>query len=196
MEEEVEIEYKNTLSPTEYQTLINEFEDCEQRIKHLHNMYYDTADRQLKARGMGLRIRQADNYQHLTLKVRQADQEMWEYTEILSVEEVTASLAQGRPVIKESLKQVLNQAGITWQSLEMIGHFQTLRRELPYQGQLLVLDACQFDHYQDYELEMEVNNSQKGWQIFQNFLEERQIERRPAAVKVARMQATVPDYTF
>lgn len=196
MEEALEIEYKNILSPAEYQDLVGEFEECQQRIKHLHNSYYDTADRKLKAKGMGLRIRQADHYQHLTLKVHQADQEMLEYTEKLTAKELEQSRSQERPVPKKELENVLAQAGIAWQDLEMIGHFQTLRREIPYKGQLVVLDACQFDHYQDYELEMEVTSPATGWQIFQAFLEARQIERRPAAVKVARMQATQPDYDF
>ncbi|EUJ26736.1 hypothetical protein PCORN_14524 [Listeria cornellensis FSL F6-0969] len=68
MSQELEIEFKNMLTASEYDLLMNEFRLEEADFFTQTNYYFDTADFQLKERLAALRIRKRELHYELTLK--------------------------------------------------------------------------------------------------------------------------------
>lgn len=190
MSQELEIEFKNMLTKEEFEQLILHF-NLEPEAFHLqHNHYFDTADSALRTVRSGLRIRQLNNRNELTLKEPANGIALTETTDILTDEQVEAVLQHKQPIPANDVLKRLNALNISIKLLQKIGTLSTTRAEIDYRGGLLVFDYSQYADQEDYELEYEVTDEATGRIIFMELLQTCKIPVRPAQKKLARfMQA-------
>lgn len=189
MAKELEIEFKNMLTATEYQELINLYSDKNATHIVQTNYYFDTPNQELKQKKMGLRIREKSLPNELTLKVPTTDQHaLVEVTDHLTEQEKNDFLNKMIFPTNSHVREVLLENGIQIDTIKRIGELSTDRLEstqhLPH---LIVIDKSTFYGHIDYELEMETNDSSTGEVFFKNFLKENHIPERPADKKIARM---------
>ena len=71
MSKEIEIEFKSMLTLDEYTELLRYYNVTDEQFVMQTNLYFDTADFQLKHLGMGLRIRRFTTKAEATLKIPQ-----------------------------------------------------------------------------------------------------------------------------
>lgn len=181
--EELEIEFKNML---DYETFAKLRDQVfkEASVIQQTNFYIDTVDEQLAKKKIALRIRDTGRSLMMTLKVPQVKGVM-EYhgaiqSSLLDEDHIDAE------AIPENIKQQLMYHEIKTESLYIIGALSTERREVEYKEGLLVLDASHYLDTEDFELEYEVSDYDKGYSHFLEFLETYQIENRPSVNKVQR----------
>ncbi|MDO4671044.1 MAG: CYTH domain-containing protein [Aerococcus sp.] len=198
MTKAVETEFKNILSASEYQQLLSHFSLDRSTCHTQHNMYFDTTDHALKEKHMGLRLRVTDNYAHITLKEPGTNHhQMLETTDHLPLEAGRKQFETGSLTVGPNVGKVLQQHGIHPNALEVIGSFITHRNEKKYPHQTWVVDACEFEHFNDYELEMETDLPvEEGLATFETFLADRNIPRRPSLRKIQRMQQKESAYAL
>ncbi|MBC1500649.1 CYTH domain-containing protein [Listeria weihenstephanensis] len=189
MSKDLEIEFKNMLTEEEYTTLIEEFRLKEDDFFTQTNYYLDTADFQLKDKLAALRIRKRELYYELTLKTPE-QVGLLETTQILAEEQVTAIL-DGANIPVGQVRDMLQTLGVKHQDLIMFGSLTTTRAEKDYKNGLLVFDKSFYSNTHDFELEYEVPDFDKGKVIFEQFLEERDIPKRPTMNKILRFYEAV-----
>ncbi|AQY50550.1 adenylate cyclase [Listeria weihenstephanensis] len=189
MSKDLEIEFKNMLTEEEYTTLIEEFRLKEDDFFTQTNYYLDTADFQLKDKLAALRIRKRELYYELTLKTPE-QVGLLETTQILVEEQVTAIL-DGANIPVGQVRDLLQTLGVDHQDLIMFGSLTTTRAEKDYKNGLLVFDKSFYSDTHDFELEYEVPDFDKGKVIFEQFLEERDIPKRPTMNKILRFYEAV-----
>lgn len=189
MSQELEIEFKNMLTASEYDLLVNEFRIEESDFFTQTNYYFDTADFQLKDRLAALRIRKRELHYELTLKTPEQIG-LLETTQILAEEQVTAIL-DGANIPVGQVRDALNTLSIDHEDLVMFGSLTTTRAEKEYKKGLLVFDKSFYSDTHDFELEYEVADFEKGKVIFNRFLEEREIPQRPTKNKILRFYEAV-----
>ncbi|MCY3066552.1 CYTH domain-containing protein [Aerococcus mictus] len=197
MHKDIETEYKNILSPEEYQKLLSLFDLHSNEAKHQHNMYFDTESLRLKANHSALRIRLSDTYAHLTYKQSLTSAKSLEVTDKVSQASAQAMMETGQFQPGANLSALFHEIGLDASELRPIGQFKTTRLEKNWKKQKLVLDACSFYTYNDYELELEVEPGEDDPKRYLNeFLSSYHITRRPSKPKIARMQLDKPLYPF
>lgn len=189
MSQELEIEFKNMLTASEYDLLVHEFRLEESDFFTQTNYYFDTADFQLKDRLAALRIRKRELHYELTLKTPEQIG-LLETTQILAEEQVTAIL-DGANIPVGQVRDALHTLSIDHEDLVMFGSLTTTRAEKDYKKGLLVFDKSFYSDTHDFELEYEVADFEKGKVIFNRFLEERQIPQRPTNNKILRFYEAV-----
>lgn len=189
MAKNTEIEFKNLLTQAEYQQLLTHYSFKETDLKEQTNIYFDTADGQLRQSKQGLRIRLLTDSIELTLKTPTDDTYTYlETTDYLkSFQPEKSLLEQDFSSNSQVIKHLTNQ-NISVDSLKEIGSLTTLRGEKNLSSKaLLVLDKSTYYGITDYELEMEVTDSKEGSLIFNDFLKTNKLPVRPAEKKIARM---------
>ncbi|MDT1938567.1 MULTISPECIES: CYTH domain-containing protein [Carnobacterium] len=186
MSEQVEIEFKNMLTQSEYKKLLHLFQAKEDDFFYQSNTYFDTPDWQLKIKKAGLRIRLLPEYAELTLKTP-LEKELLETTDTLSLEEGKQLIQQGK--IKDSgfVFTKLISLGIDPTKLRLLGSLATTRYEQKTKKGLFVLDHSIYCDQEDYELEFETTHHEEGNKFFQQFLLDQGIPLRPSKHKIARM---------
>lgn len=190
MPQELEIEFKNMLTKEEYEQLILHFQLKSDAFHLQHNHYFDTADNALRAVRSGLRIRQLNDRNELTLKEPANGIALTETTDSLTNEQVKAVLENEQSIPAIDVLKRLEALEISIDHLQKIGTLSTTRAEIEYRGGLLVLDHSQYANQEDYELEYEVTDEATGRVIFMELLQDCQIPVRPTQKKLARfMQA-------
>lgn len=189
MSQELEIEFKNMLTASEYDLLVHEFRLEESDFFTQTNYYFDTADFQLKDRLAALRIRKRELHYELTLKTPEQIG-LLETTQILAEEQVTAIL-DGANIPVGQVRDALHTLSIDHENLVMFGSLTTTRAEKEYKKGLLVFDKSFYSDTHDFELEYEVADFEKGKVIFHRFLEEREIPQRPTKNKILRFYEAV-----
>lgn len=189
MSQELEIEFKNMLTASEYDLLVNEFRIEESDFFTQTNYYFDTADFQLKDRLAALRIRKRELHYELTLKTPEQIG-LLETTQILAEEQVTAIL-DGANIPVGQVRDALHTLSIDHEDLVMFGSLTTTRAEKEYKKGLLVFDKSFYSDTHDFELEYEVADFEKGKVIFNRFLEDREIPQRPTKNKILRFYEAV-----
>jgi uncharacterized protein YjbK len=80
----------------------------------------------------------------------------------------------------------LEQLNISLTDLEYFGSITTKRAEIPYKAGLLVLDHSLYLNTEDYEVEYEVVDFQRGQLTFKELLEQYNIPLRVTLNKIAR----------
>lgn len=188
MSKELEIEFKNMLTQEEFQLLVDKYFFNTPAFSQT-NCYFDTSKNELKEKSMGLRLRKRDGKNECTLKIPTADEHTYqEVTDNLTNHQMD-QLIKNQQIFKDGdVGLTLRQLGISIENLHMIGSLTTYRREKRINNTtLLVLDESHFGQTTDFELEMEVQNSDKGNMFFNDFLINEGIKRRPASKKIARM---------
>ena len=185
MTKELEIEYKNMLTGSEYKKLLSHFGLEEEDARVQMNHYFDTPDGQLRKKRCALRIRQLDGQAECTLKTP-AFEGNYETTDRLSEEQAAGMLNGGQfnsPEVEEGLKSL----GIDPSELQPFGTLTTRRLEVPVQDDLLVFDHSEYGAQEDYEFEFETSEAEAGKKRFDEFLRDHQIPVRPADKKIARL---------
>lgn len=196
MKKNLEIEFKNILSESEYQKLYALFNFTSKEANNQVNIYFDTLNHALETKKTALRLRKTEKYNHLTIKQPLMENQTLETTLKLTAEISDQIEKEGKMPETAEINAMLNQLGIRAADLIVIGKFKTTRHESNWRNSLIVLDNVEFEHFNDYELEMETADFNQGKIDFENFLAHFNIKQRPSAQKVIRMRKNEPLYKF
>jgi len=184
----LEIEFKNLLSKNSFYKLCTMFNLRTDDFTLQKNTYYDFNEI-LADQLMALRLRERQGEFNITLK-QKAVQSQHAQIEITEPFEFTVEELLNNPseVLPKSIMNHLAMEQVTLEKLEPIGKIDTLRKELEYQNGILCLDYNRFNtEDEDYELEYEYDSINNGETIFENFLLQHNIPRKPAKNKIQRM---------
>lgn len=178
-----EIEFKQLLSQSQYQSIYNKYFPEMQPFSQT-NYYIDTEQFNLRSHKSALRIRVKDDYYEMTLKVP-AEVGLMEYNfETHVIPELNKELvANDLPL---EITEQLNKMNVDVNQLVILGALTTSRLEKEVQGNLLVLDKSDYLNYQDYELEYEVEDYDDGLIQFKMILEAFDIKHETPENKVQR----------
>lgn len=178
-----EIEFKQLLSQSQYQSIYNKYFPEMQPFSQT-NYYIDTEQFDLRSHKSALRIRVKDDYYEMTLKVP-AEVGLMEYNfETHVIPELNKELvANDLPL---EITEQLNKMNVDVNQLVILGALTTSRLEKEVQGNLLVLDKSDYLNYQDYELEYEVEDYDDGLIQFKMILEAFDIKHETPKNKVQR----------
>lgn len=183
MSQEVEIEFKNLLTTQEYnqlaEVLFSQAETIEQT-----NYYFETPSFDLKGNHSALRIRKKNETYTLTLKEPHPDGLLETHDKL--TKEAFLSWTSGTPTEAPNVTNQLKQMSVDVFSLTYLGKMTTLRKEIPYQGTLIVLDKSMYLDTADAELELEAASKEHGEKVFKSLLENYQIPFRETPAKIAR----------
>ncbi|WML43394.1 CYTH domain-containing protein [Neobacillus sp. PS3-40] len=184
LSQNIEIEFKNLLIKEEYERLISFFSLPEDAFFTQENHYFDTSTFDLKEQNSALRIRQKGNHFEMTLK-QPATDGLLETNQILSKEEASIAFSKGiLPV--GMIQNLVSKMEIPFSNLMYFGSLTTKRAEFNYENGLLVLDYSSYLNKEDYEVEYEVENYQRGKQLFLQFLNQHGIPQRETKNKIVR----------
>ncbi|MCP1143820.1 CYTH domain-containing protein [Lysinibacillus endophyticus] len=185
MSQELEIEFKNTLTKEQYENLLISFQIPNEKIIRQTNHYFDTPNFSLKELSSGLRIRETSNKIVCTLKEKKSTNIHLETTDELTREQADLMLA-GEAFLAPRVKEKLLELNIPIEKLRVFGTLTTDRVEIAYKGGILVFDHSFYLQCDDYEVEYETSNENKGKVIFLEFLQQHSITRQVADKKIAR----------
>ncbi|NRD78444.1 CYTH domain-containing protein [Bacillus sp. BRMEA1] len=188
MPQNIEIEFKNMLTKTEYQTLLIAFKIKAEQFFTQENHYFDTPDFALKNMGSALRIRKKQKGFEMTLK-QPVEIGLLETNQPLNAAEAEQMLQAGTLPAGE-IKAKIDAISGDFSTLEYFGSLKTNRVEIAYQEGLLVLDHSLYLNTEDFEMEYEVQNYQKGKSIFDEILKLYQIPERKTKNKIQRFYET------
>lgn len=183
----VEIEFKNMLTQREYEQLMNHFQ-MTGKAKPQTNIYFDTAGNHLKNSSMSLRVRQTVDGWELTLKQPHPEGKLETNQDLLESE--AKALEDLKGFVEGPVKKILDAEHIPVADLSVIGYLVTDRAEFPYKNGTLFLDHSKYNGKEDYELEFEADNYDRGLQTFQQVLRDFKIPTRHGVSKIRR--ATTP----
>lgn len=192
MQQEREIEFKNMLTQEEYEKLL--YLVFPEKHKHFvvqTNHYFDTIDHRLREQGAALRIRVADIYQELTLKV--PDRDFLMETNIPLDKKETSKILSNQNLTLSSYIDSNTKLHLTDIKNDTIFHLfnslTTKRIEKQVDIHTIVLDQTTFQNDGvDYELEVESEDEKLGQEFFDSLLEKYSIPSRPSIPKIARAQ--------
>lgn len=184
MSTEIEIEFKNLLTQSEFETLKNHFSITEEDFVLQHNYYFDTPAFILKKESCALRVREKNNRRTLTLK-QPHSQGLLETHQPLTVEEVNKAI-QKSTFPEGEVTQVLSGMKIHPNQLRFLGKLSTYRAEVPYQNGTLVLDYSLYLDTSDHELEYEAGDKDSGLQTFKALTKAFNIPHRETPNKIRR----------
>ncbi|RNF38482.1 CYTH domain-containing protein [Planococcus salinus] len=184
MPKEIEIEFKNMLTKSEYEQLLSFFNFTREEAITQQNLYFDTAEFQLKEMESALRIRQKDNHYECTLKTPAPEGKL-EITDSLTALQAK-EMSEGISFPATEVNAFLEEKGVNWRTLRHIGTLTTHRIEFEYQQGLLVFDHSEYLGKEDYEVEYEVTDAAAGRRLFLEFLQQHNIPVRQADKKIAR----------
>lgn len=184
MSQEIEIEFKNLLTKNEFNQLKKVFQIDENDFILQENHYFDTPQFSLKELGAALRIRNKKNQFVLTLK-EPAKIGLLETHQALTNEEAQTIITSGNlpegPVVAQ-----LHKLEVAVQTITYFGSLTTSRAEKNYKNGLIVLDYSRYLNIEDYELEYEVQDEEKGKEAFHQLLNEYSIPIRQTKNKIRR----------
>ncbi|MDL4842935.1 CYTH domain-containing protein [Aquibacillus rhizosphaerae] len=189
MAQEIEIEFKNLLTETEYEQLLQYFEFKKEDAIIQTNHYFETKDFKLKEKNSALRIREKNHLFQLTLKEPHPEG-LLETHDTLSEAEAH-SWFNNDIIPKPHVAKQLNQLGVDFADLHYGGKLSTHRLETTYKDTTIVLDYSSYSNTSDYELEIEAKNKNHGETIFNNLLNEHNIPKRVTPNKIKRFYSTL-----
>ena len=187
LEQNLEIEFKNLLTKSEYDTLLQTvFSDGNQKKIVQQNYYFDTKDHQLKNQHSALRIRKTDSFNELTLKVPSQGHLL--ETNLSLRDNVCSEILEEKQLKLSTIHADIEIDNISNDSVfYLFNQFETVRFEQTRGDHLLVLDQTTFQNGTiDYELEIESSDAEMGKAFFEEFLKSHSISIRPAKPKIAR----------
>ncbi|MGA9287892.1 MAG: CYTH domain-containing protein [Anaerobacillus sp.] len=183
MSQEVEIEFKNMLTGEEYKTLLAAYRINKEEIKTQTNDYFDTKEFHIREKGAALRVRNKNGNLVLTLK-EPATEGLLETHQTIS-NETFHSIQSSGVLPAGEVREQLKRLGV--QSLLVhLGNLTTHRAELQLTTGLLVLDHSEYLDQEDYEMEFEVSDFEKGKRDFESVLTKHHIPKREAKNKILR----------
>ena len=187
MSEELEIEFKNLLTETEYMSLLHSLGAKQLDFFSQENYYFDTQSEALKVLHAGLRIRILPNAAELTLKTP-FGLHLLETTDKLTLAEASRHISNQTIKTDGVVAKKLSELGVIMEELYCFGSLKTKRFEKKIAEGLLVLDKSSYVGKTDYELEFEATDHESGKAFFNAFLNTYQIPRRTGKNKIARMK--------
>ncbi|OCA87353.1 CYTH domain-containing protein [Pseudobacillus wudalianchiensis] len=184
MSQELEIEFKNMVSETDFKRLVDAFHLQVEDFQIQHNHYFDTENFLLKQAGCALRIREKNRTFELTLKEPAADGLLETNQEISQAEAKALLTSNAFPdgPVKKAISYVITDLA----ELKPFGTLSTKRAEVDYKGGLLVFDHSLYLGREDYEIEYEAVERKSGEEIFKDFLKSYQLPLKQADNKVRR----------
>ncbi|GMA07131.1 adenylate cyclase [Tetragenococcus halophilus subsp. flandriensis] len=185
MSQQNEIEFKTLLTKDDYNRIIQYYQLQGTDFHTQKNCYFDTSDQKLAMNHCGLRIRQFATYGELTLKTP-AKVGLLETTDQLNVEQTEQLINQQKILTNGHVADKLAEYSITAKDLILFAELTTKRAEFPIDEGLLALDESWYADQHDYELELEVENSEKGKEDFKKLLAKFDITYSPAKNKIER----------
>jgi len=184
MTENIEIEFKNMLTKIEYQMFLREFNISQDDIFSQQNHYFDTPQFDLKANASALRIRQKNNQFEMTLK-EPASVGLLETNELISENEAREAMELNK-LPEGKIRDIIEEKGIPFQEIVYFGSLSTNRSEIAFKEGLLVFDHNLYFNKEDYELEYEVNDYEKGNEAFLQLLRDYRVPERKTENKIRR----------
>ncbi|MBP2241186.1 uncharacterized protein YjbK [Cytobacillus eiseniae] len=184
MSQNIEIEFKNMITKQEFEKVKQFFAIKEIDFFTQENHYFDTPDFALKEQGSALRIRKKADQYELTLKQPHPDG-LLETNENLDAETANQIFANGH-INNEKILSILTNMSIDPKRIRYFGSLTTKRAEIAFQEGLLVLDNSYYLTIEDFEIEYEVSNREKGEAIFLALLEKLSIPIRQTENKIKR----------
>lgn len=184
LNQEIEIEFKNLLTKSEFHQLLMLFSLTEKDFKKQINYYFDTPQFLLKEKKSALRIRFKNDTYTLTLK-QPASIGLLETHQLLSKEQALLLLNDGQ-FPKGDIYDILSSEDISPSLITFFGKLTTERTEIPFKNGLLVFDHSSYLDTDDYELEYEVTDEQSGQINFQELLKSQGIPIRKTENKIMR----------
>lgn len=185
MSEQTEIEFKTLLTRDDYNRLTEYYQLSSESFYTQKNCYFDTPNYKLAANHCGLRIRELTTYGELTLKTPEKVGRL-ETTDPLSLAQTKNLIKQQQILTTGNVVDKLCDLDILPSDLVLFAELTTKRAEFPIEEGLLALDENWYEKEHDYELELEVENSDKGKQNFQNLLTKFNLSYKPAQNKIVR----------
>ena len=190
---QVEREFKNLLTKSQYHSLLEDFKPLLTKEITQTNSYYDW-DGILQSHKMALRIRivEGKTIGEITLKIPQSSLEVLEFTHELPVEMLHQYDEQKQFTLPLSIKEALESNGVFIEKVEQTALLTTHR----FEGHLsnnewLVLDESHYNGKVDYEMEMEVQNLSIGEEVFLKILQKYHIQREQAESKIKRALSSI-----
>ncbi len=183
MSQELEIEFKNLLSISEYNQFINYFNLEEKLPTKQKNIYFDTVCHELTNRVYALRARIKTDAIELTLKIPQT-KGILEITDIISQAEL-GKLLNSNILPNGFVKSKLEEVKIT-SPLIHLATLVTYRREYKFDQFIIALDKSVYYDCTDYEIEVECENYQDGLNYFNQLLKQFSIPKRRTKPKILR----------
>ncbi|MDN4523647.1 CYTH domain-containing protein [Fictibacillus fluitans] len=184
MEQEVEIEFKNLLTPDEFFRISNELSLQEESFITQVNHYFDTPSFSLKQHRCALRIREKNGSRKLTLKQPHPDG-LLETHQSLTESEFDGIMKENK-MVDGDICSILAELKIQPEDIVYLGTLTTKRAELPYKDGILVLDENQYLSVTDFELEYEAKERQQGEMNFKELLNTYGIPERSTLNKIQR----------
>ncbi|MEH7390697.1 CYTH domain-containing protein [Bacillus sp. JJ1474] len=184
MSQTIEIELKNILTKQEFNKLKNFFQFNDENFFTQENHYFDTKDFALKKAGCALRIRRKNNKFELTLKQPHGDG-LLETNEHLT-DEMAENMFNTGKIMAESIRNIIEAMEIDPNLMQYFGALTTIRAETAYRNGLIVLDHSYYLNKEDFEIEYEVSNREKGLEVFSELLLNLDIPIRKTDNKIMR----------
>ncbi|CAM4058466.1 CYTH domain-containing protein [Lederbergia lenta] len=184
MTKNIEIEFKNIVSETDFHLITQTFQIKNDQFFTQTNHYFDTSDFSLKQAGAALRVRELPLSFEFTLKMP-AKIGLLEVNQNLSNEEAsllrTSSQIPNGEVMIELIKMNINM-----EDIQYFGSLTTNRAEIKYKDGLLVFDHSFYLNKEDFEIEYEVADWSKGKINFEQLMSELNIPILSADNKIER----------
>ncbi|KAB8139099.1 CYTH domain-containing protein [Gracilibacillus oryzae] len=191
MSQEIEIEFKNLLTKSEFSALHDFFRSFSKEEMTQMNHYFETETFSLKNNGAALRIREKGNHFSATLKQpNPLGPGLLETHQDISVNEADQWF-QNKIQPDIEIADALSHLGVDVKQLRYGGKLETTRTELAYQDVLVVLDHSRYNGREDYELELECKEEKQGLAVFHQLLEQFHIPERKTMNKIARFYHTL-----
>ncbi|MFN2747139.1 MULTISPECIES: CYTH domain-containing protein [Bacillus] len=181
MSQELEIEFKNMLTKKEFEQIKSHYQFSAGEFFTQKNHYFDTPSFSLKEKGAALRIREKQGRHVLTLK-EPAPVGLTETHQQLSFKPDPESFQIPDGPVSDRLKGL----GVAPGSLAYFGTLATDRAEKKLPQGLIVLDRSRYLTVEDYELEFEVADYEKGKHDFKALLQSFGIPERHTKNKIVR----------
>ena len=189
LEQNLEIEFKNLLTKSEYDTLLQTvFSDGNQKKIVQTNYYFDTKDHQLKNQHSALRIRRTHSFNELTLKVPSQGHLL--ETNLSLRDNVCSEILKAKQLKLSTIHADIEIDNISNDSVfYLFNQFETVRFEQTRGDHLLVLDQTTFQNgVVDYELEVEAAEAESGRLFMNTLLDNYGISLRRSLPKIARAE--------
>ena len=185
MTKNIEIEFKQLLTKDEFEKLLHTFQIQQNDFFIQTNYYFETDEFTLKNFQSSLRLRKREKGFELTFK-RQLPKGALEINQMLN-EYQAQKLLQSNEIPDGKIKQELIHLGVDIQALQLFGNLETRRAELPYKDGLLVFDHSMYLQKEDFELDYETNQWERGQKVFLELLQTFNIKRKEADTKIGRL---------
>ncbi|MDM5337839.1 CYTH domain-containing protein [Fictibacillus enclensis] len=184
MEQEVEIEFKNLLTPDEFFRISNDLSLKEESFITQINHYFDTPCFSLKHHKCALRIREKNGSRILTLKQPHPDGLLETHQSLTDSE--FDQIMKENSLVNGDIPSILMELEIQPKDIAYLGTLTTRRAELPYRDGILVLDENQYLSNTDFELEYEAKERLQGEKDFKDLLKSYGIPERTTLNKIQR----------